>query len=182
LIVMLSSSDKEQMVRKSGLVNQTKIIISFLFKRSGKEELTASDLYLSLSMDLRWFSPKEAKDFVNSALLQNFLIKKGAQIKPNFDYKKIAVPVDFYPSKQTFEEEKDKVNEERQDAVKLIIGRIIEKTEQDEQSVFEEIKEASNERNISLEVASLLVSRKYDIVVSAFFNQVEDKIFIENAE
>jgi len=170
------------MVRKSGLVNQTKIIISFLFKRSGKEELTASDLYLSLSMDLRWFSPKEAKDFVNSALLQNFLIKKGAQIKPNFDYKKIAVPVDFYPSKQTFEEEKDKVNEERQDAVKLIIGRIIEKTEQDEQSVFEEIKEASNERNISLEVASLLVSRKYDIVVSAFFNQVEDKIFIENAE
>ncbi len=179
---MLSSSDKEQMVRKSGLVNQTKIIISFLFKRSGKEELTASDLYLSLSMDLRWFSPKEAKDFVNSALLQNFLIKKGAQIKPNFDYKKIAVPVDFYPSKQTFEEEKDKVNEERQDAVKLIIGRIIEKTEQDEQSVFEEIKEASNERNISLEVASLLVSRKYDIVVSAFFNQVEDKIFIENAE
>jgi len=179
---MLSSSDKEQMVRKSGLVNQTKIIISFLFKRSGKEELTASDLYLSLSMDLRWFSPKEAKDFVNSALLQNFLIKKGAQIKPNFDYKKIAVPVDFYPSKQTFEEEKDKINEERQDAVKLIIGRIIEKTEQDEQSVFEEIKEASNERNISLEVASLLVSRKYDIVVSAFFNQVEDKIFIENAE
>jgi hypothetical protein len=179
---MLSSSDKEQMVRKSDLVNQTKIIISFLFKRSGKEELTASDLYLSLSMDLRWFSPKEAKDFVNSALLQNFLIKKGAQIKPNFDYKKIAVPVDFYPSKQTFEEEKDKVNEERQDAVKLIIGRIIEKTEQDEQSVFEEIKEASNERNISLEVASLLVSRKYDIVVSAFFNQVEDKIFIENAE
>jgi len=170
------------MVRKSDLVNQTKIIISFLFKRSGKEELTASDLYLSLSMDLRWFSPKEAKDFVNSALLQNFLIKKGAQIKPNFDYKKIAVPVDFYPSKQTFEEEKDKVNEERQDAVKLIIGRIIEKTEQDEQSVFEEIKEASNERNISLEVASLLVSRKYDIVVSAFFNQVEDKIFIENAE
>lgn len=162
--------------------SEIKIIISFLFKRSGKEELTASDLYLSLSMDLRWFSPKEAKDFVNSALLQNFLIKKGAQIKPNFDYKKIAVPVDFYPSKQTFEEEKDKVNEERQDAVKLIIGRIIEKTEQDEQSVFEEIKEASNERNISLEVASLLVSRKYDIVVSAFFNQVEDKIFIENAE
>ena len=66
--------------------------------------------------------------------------------------------------------------------VKSIIGQIVEKTEQDEQSVFEEIKEASSERNISLEVAALLVSRKYDIVVSAFFDQVEDKIFIENAE
>lgn len=162
--------------------SEIKIIISFLFKRSGKEELTASELYLPLSMDLKWFSPKEAKDFVNSALLQNFLIKKGDQIKSNFDYKKIAVPVGFYPSKQTFEGEKDKVNEERQDVMKLIICQIAEKTEQDEQSVFEEIKEASNERDISLEVAALLVSRKYDIVVSAFLDQVEDKIFIENAE
>jgi hypothetical protein len=162
--------------------SEIKIIISFLFKRSGKEELTASELYLPLSMDLKWFSPKEAKDFVNSALLQNFLIKKGDQIKPNFDYKKIAVPVGFYPSKQTFKEEKDKVKEENQDVVKLIIGQIIEKTEQNEQSVFEEIKKAANKRTISLEVAALLVSKKYDIVVSAFFDQVEDKIFIENAE
>jgi len=179
---MLSSSDKEQMVRKSDLVNQTKIIISFLFKRSGKEELTASELYLPLSMDLKWFSPKEAKDFVNSALLQNFLIKKGDQIKSNFDYKKIAVPVGFYPSKQTFEREKDKINEERQDVMKLIICQKDKKTEQNEQSVFEEIKEVSNKRNISLEVAALLISRKYDIVVSVFLDQVEDKIFIENAE
>jgi len=162
--------------------SEIKIIISFLFKRSGKEELTASELCLPLSMDLRWFSPKEVKGFVNSALLQNFLIKKGDQIKPNFDYKKIAVPVGFYPSKQTIEEEKGNVNEEMQDVVKSIMGQIVEKTEQDEQNVFEEIKEASNERNISLEVAALLVSKKYDIVVSAFFDQVEDRIFIENAE
>ncbi len=126
--------------------SEIKIIISFLFKRSGKEELTASELYLPLSMDLKWFSPKEAKDFVNSALLQNFLIKKGDLIKPNFDCKKIAVPVGFYPSKQIFEEEADRVNEERQDVVKLIIGQVVEKTEQDEQSVFEEIKEVSNEK------------------------------------
>ena len=162
--------------------SEMKIIISFLFKRSGKEELTASDLYLPLSIDLKWFSPREAKDIVNSALLQKLLIKKGDQIKPNFDYKKIEIPVGFYPSKQTFEENNDEVNEERQDVVELIIGQIIEKTEQDEQNVFEEIKELSNERNISLDVASLLVSRKYDIVVSTFFDQVEDKILTEIAE
>ena len=162
--------------------SEIEIIISFLFKRSGKEELTASDLYLPLSIDLKWFSPREAKDIVNSALMQKLLIKKGDQIKPNFDYKKIEIPVGFYPSKQTFEEKNDKVNEERQDVVELIIGQIIEKTEQDEQNVFEEIKELSNERNISLDVASLLVSRKYDIVVSTFFDQVEDKILTEIAE
>ncbi|MCK5030346.1 MAG: DUF2240 family protein [Thermoplasmatales archaeon] len=162
--------------------SEIKIIISFLFKRSGKEELNVSELYLPLSMDLKWFSPKNAKGFINSALLKKFLIEKGDRIKPNFDYKKIAIPVGFYPSKQTFEEEKNKVNEERQDVVKLITEKIIEKTEQDEQSVFEEIKETANKRNISLEVAALLVSKKYDIIVSAFFDQVEGKIFTENAE
>jgi len=162
--------------------SEIKIIISFLFKRSGKEELTDSDLYLPLSMDLKWFSPKEAKEFVNSALLHKFLIKKGDHFKPNFDHEKIKVPVGFYPSKQPFEEEKYTVNEDRQDVLKSIIGHIIEKTELDEQSVFKEIKEASNERTLSLEVAALLVSKKYDIVASAFFDQVEDKIFIENAE
>jgi len=162
--------------------SETRIIISFLFKRSGKEKLTASELYLPLSMDLKWSSPNEAKEFINSALMQNLLIKKGDQIKPNFDYRKILIPVGFYPSKKVFKEEKDKLNEERQDVVKLIMGQIVEKTEQDEKSFFEEIKDAAKERNISLGVAALLVSRDYDIIVSAFIDQVEDEIFIENAE
>lgn len=162
--------------------SEIKIIISFLFKRSGKEELTASDLYLSLSMDLKWFSPREAKDFVNSALLKKLLIKKGEYIKPNFDYKKIVVPFNFYPSKQTVEEDKDKVKEEKKGVVKLIIEKIIEKAEKDEQNVFDEIREMSNEKNISLDVAALLISRKYGIIVRTFFDQIEDKLLSEIAE
>ena len=161
--------------------SEIKIIISFLFKRSGKEELTFSELYLPLSMDLKWFSPKESKGFVNSALRQKFLIKKDDLIKPNFDYKKIIVPVGFYPSKQAFNEEIE-TNEERPDVIKLIIKQIIEKTDQDEHNILEEIKEISKERNISLEVAALLVSVGYDVSVDDFFEGVEDKIFIENAE
>lgn len=161
--------------------SEVKIIISFLFKRSGKEELTFSELYLPLSMDLKWFSPKEAKEFVNSALKRKFLIKKDDLIKPNFDYRKTIVPVGFHPSKQAFNEEIE-ANEERPDMIKLIIKQIIEKTDQDEHNILEEIKEISKERNISLEVAALLVSVGHDIPVDNFLEGVEDKIFIENAE
>ena len=113
--------------------------------------------------------------------MQNYLIKKGEKIKPNFEYKKIDVPVGFHPSKQTFEKGREKVKEKRQDVMKLIIEQIVKKTEQDGQSIFEEIKEAANKKNIYLEVAALLISKKYDIVVSTFLNQVEDKIFLENS-
>ena len=74
---------------------EIRIIIAFLFKRSGKEELSLSELYLPLSMDMKWFSPKQAREIMNSALKQKLLTKKGELVKPNFDYKNVVVPVGF---------------------------------------------------------------------------------------
>ena len=82
--------------------SEVKIIIAFLFKRSGKEELSLSELYLPLSMGFQWFTPKQAKDFVNHAVQQKLLSKKGDVLKPNFEYKKIVVPLGFRPSKESF--------------------------------------------------------------------------------
>jgi len=161
--------------------SEVKIIISFLFKRSGKEELTFSELYLPLSIDLKWFSPKESKAFVNSAILKKFLIKKGELIIPNFDYKKIIVPFGFNPSKQQYNEDME-AKKENPDVIKQIIKQIIEKTNQNDHSILEEIKEIKKERSISLEVAALLVCVGYDIDVSIFFDRIEEKIFVEDAK
>ena len=85
------------------MTSDAEIVIAFLYKRSGKEELSFSELYLNLSMELNWFTPDEAKDFVNLTIKQGLLIKKGEIIKPNFDFNKIVVPVGFTPSKNIFE-------------------------------------------------------------------------------
>ena len=53
--------------------SEWEIIIAFLFKRSGREELSFSDLYLTLSIDLNWFTPEDAKAFVNMAIKQKLL-------------------------------------------------------------------------------------------------------------
>ena len=53
--------------------SESEIIIAFLFKRSGKAKLSFSDLYLTLSMDLNWFTPDDAKSFLNLTLKQNLL-------------------------------------------------------------------------------------------------------------
>ncbi len=78
--------------------SEAQIIISFLFKRSGKDELKDSEIYLPLSLELGWFSAREARDFVTYAIEQKLLVKKGALLTPGFDVKKILVPVGFYPS------------------------------------------------------------------------------------
>ena len=162
------------------MTSELETIIAFLFKRSGKEELTPSDLYLPLSMDLQWFSPNQAKTFVNMALQQKLLIKKDGKLKPSFDYEKIVVPVGFRPSKKPIEEKE--VKEEKLDAIKTIITRIAEKTGQDEKSIIEKIKEVEKERNVRLEIAALLVGKDYDIDVDDCFDEIEEKLFRESKE
>ena len=162
--------------------SEAEIVIAFLFKRSGKEELSLSEFYLPLSMDLKWFSPKQAKAFVSHAVEQKLLIKKGDLVKPNFGYKKVVVPIGFQPSKQIFEEKKEDIKEEKEDVMKTIISRIVKKTCLDAQSVAEKIKSIEKEKNITSEIAALLVGKEYDASVEDCFGDVEDKIFRENRE
>jgi len=162
------------------MTSEVETIIAFLFKRSGKEELTTSDLYLPLSMDLQWFTPNQAKTFVNMALQQKLLIKKEGKLKPSFDYEKIVVPVGFRPSKKPIEEKE--VKEEKLDAVKTIINRIVEKTGLDEKSVTEKIKDVEIEKNLCPDVAALLVGKEYDVDVDDCFDEIEEKLFRESKE
>ena len=45
--------------------SELEIVITFVYNRSGKSELSFSDLYLTLSMELNWFTPDDAKEFIN---------------------------------------------------------------------------------------------------------------------
>ena len=163
--------------------SETEIIITFLFKRSGKSKLSFSDLYLNLSMDLNWFTPEDAKDFVNLALKQKLLTKKGESIQPNFDYDKIVVPVGFTPSKRVLDVKKVKKHDKKDETVlKKIVKRVVEKTDLDERQAIEKINTTAKEKNITKEVAALLFGKEYDLSLEEFFEEIEEKIYTENRE
>lgn len=158
--------------------SEKEIIISFLFKRSGKELLRFSDLYLALSMDLNWFTPDDAKTFINMALKQNILTKKGEFLKPNFNYEKTIIPVGFSPSKKVFEikEEKKKVKEE-DSVLENIITLLSDKTDLKRAHIIELINSITKEKNITEEVAALLVGKQYNIYFDEFYEKIEEIIF-----
>lgn len=163
--------------------SEEKVAIAFLFKRSGKNEISLSEFCLSLSMDLNWFSPTQAKDFVKHALQRRMLMKEGNRIKPNFDWKNIAVPVGFRPSPQIFEEEKkEEGQKETPDVTNMLVQRIVEKTAKDEQSVVEQIKSIERKKNICFDIAALMLSEEYGVSLDVYFVDVEKKLFRENRE
>ncbi len=159
--------------------SEIKIIIAFLFKRSGKKEMAQSELYLTLSMDLKWFSPQKAKEFVNSTLQNNILVKKGAFLTPTFDVNKITIPTGFRPSKEVFYKQKE---EESPDIIENIVKRIAEDTGQNAKDIFEKIKYVEKEKNVILEVAALLIGREYNIALDNYFEGTECKIFKESTK
>ncbi len=154
------------------MTSDAEIVIAFLFKRSGRNELKTSELYLPLSMDLKWFSPNEARVFVNRALKQTLLNKKGEFVSPNFDYENIIIPAGFRPSKQLIKEEKETI-EEKQNIMKIITERITEKTDLGEEKVIEKINSISQQKHITIEVAAALVGKEFNIYLDDCFEEIE---------
>jgi hypothetical protein len=157
--------------------SETEIIITFLFKRSGKLKLPFSELYLTLSMDLNWFTPDDAKAFVNLALKQKLLTKKEEFLKPSFEYEKIVVPVGFVPSKQIFKEKRVEKPKEKTDILDKIISQIAEETYLGTQEVSDKIIDIAQEKNITKDVAAILVGKEYNLNLEDFFDKVEERIF-----
>ena len=93
------------------------------------------------------------------------------------------VPVGFHPSKLTFEEEKSVEKPvKEQDVLKKSILRIVEKTNLAEGKILEKIKAVEKEKNISSEVAALLVGKDYNVSIEDLFDEIEEEIFTKNKE
>jgi hypothetical protein len=158
--------------------SEAKIIIAFLFKRSGKTSLKDSELYLPLSMELGWFSSKEAQEFVSYTVKHELLIKKDGLLQPNFPLENIAIPVGFTPSKKTFKEKSNAKKEEN--IMDQIICHIAGKTNRDEKEILTEITGLAIEKNILPSVAALYVARTYELDVSDWCDTVEKSIVTGN--
>lgn len=158
--------------------SEAKIIIAFLFNRSGKKELRDAELYLPLSMELAWFSTKESQEFVKSVIEQGLLTKKDGMLIPTFALDDIKIPVGFIPSKRSFHEKQDEHN--AQSSIDQLLLFISSKTNKKKDVIQEEISRESQEKNILFEVAALFVARKYDLDISTWYNDVEQRLFKGN--
>jgi hypothetical protein len=159
---------------------EAKIILAFLFNRSGKTMLPEAELYLPLSMELGWFSTKESQQFVKYAMKKELLMKKDGMLSPNFTLEKIKIPVGFTPTKKTFSETTDQQKEE--DIIEEIVSHIYAQTHQDRTEIHDEIKKEEKEKNLLAEVAVLYVARKHRVDISDWYDRVENSIVKGNKE
>jgi hypothetical protein len=79
--------------------------VAFLFRRSGEAELAEDEFIRQASLDLHWFSPKDARRFLESARALGYLSAGGAprSVRPSFGVEGVEVPLDFRATPQMLE-------------------------------------------------------------------------------
>ena len=150
--------------------SEEEIIIAFIYKRSGKQIISESELYLSLSMDLGWMTATEAQQFVQTIKEFKLVTEHANGLEPTFKIDTVNVPRGFTPTKkQVKEKQAMKLQEKLTDK---ILRRIHEQTGQPIQQLSEETAALTAEKKIIAEVAALWVARRHDCDVSDFFELI----------
>lgn len=160
---------------------EKKIIIAFLFKRSGKKEVKASDLYLTLSLELAWFSSQHAKQFIEQAIQQNFLEKKNDLLTPTFDISTVEIPVGFRPKKHqqtpaSTEKQNTAANKKETDVTSSLITHICHHIGKPKEEIQTKIQELQNQKQITREVAAVLFAYTHHISTKEFYKEVEQSM------
>ena len=175
---------------------ETKRVIKFLFERSGETQPTEHQLELVASMELRWFTPKQAKKLFDHARELNlFESDDDGKLVLKFDPEDIQIPVGFKPREDLLERldtKRDELIEERQDELAVqtdkrktkpdsggedlfmqIINRITEKKGLEKTEVISKINKKQREIDLEIEVLALLVAQELQVDVKDLTDNVE---------
>jgi hypothetical protein len=133
--------------------------IALLFRRKGKELLTEKEFVFSASMDLRWFSPKEAQRLLDVGITGGYLQKKNGNIVPTFDTSLIEVPLDYKPGKDIFEH----VPNKPRDFFSEIVDKIVKTKSVPKREVVSRVNKKQELLGIDVEPAALLVASDYGL-------------------
>lgn len=139
------------------MTTETKQLVAFLFQRSGTELLSAQEIYMTLSYELGWMTPGEAKKLIARAVDQGLLQEKKEGYVPTFDPRGIDIPLGFHIDGLVAEEVpttpvSDNVVEEVVEALK--------KGGWNEREARQRIQETARQQHILSEAAAVVVAHQ----------------------
>jgi len=148
-------------------LEKLKEVIAFLYNRAGKEELTAQELRLAMSMDLRWFSPKEAEEIVDLFQNKRLLIRKGSGgLRPAFKYKNLTIDRDLHPTKEEL-----LGGSGDEPLFVRMVGHITDRADEEKRNVISRVNRKAGEMGIEVEAAVMLVGDEMGVDMSPFADE-----------
>ena len=138
--------------------------VSMPFKRKGKEQLKDMEFVMALSMDLKWFTPDQARSVLAEAQKSGLLKRDGEFVRPSFDISRIEIPSGFKP---------ETVVIEKKTVFERVIERIITSTGIEKRKVVSMINKKQEElsKQVVIEVSAILVAIENGVVVDDLIDE-----------
>ncbi|MCK5024535.1 MAG: DUF2240 family protein [Thermoplasmata archaeon] len=152
-------------------MSEIEVALAQLFRKKGKSSLTEKEFVFAASLDLRWFTPKEAQKFLDISMENKLLVLDGEKVKPTFDYKGVEIPKGYAPAIELL-----------QSSVKpkgiflKIVDQISTEKDMPSKEVISAVNLTQDRMNIDVEVAALIVARQYGVDISEYIDQIEEEI------
>lgn len=72
--------------------------VAYLFRRSGRDEMSESEIWRTLSFELNWFPPKDARRLAEGLPRTGMVTRTDdGGLAPRFNVEAVKVPLDFRP-------------------------------------------------------------------------------------
>ena len=138
--------------------------VSMPFKRKGKEQLKDMEFVMALSMDLKWFTPDQARSVLAEAKMSGLLKSDGELVRPSFDISKIEIPSGFKP---------ETVAIEKKTVFERVIERIITSTGIEKRKVVSMINKKQEElsKQVAIEVSAILVAIENGVIADDLIDE-----------
>lgn len=159
-----------------GYTQEIKQSLKMLFDHFGSSKISEKDFIMGTSMDLRWFSPKDAQKFYESALDRGLISVDSEGVSLQFDNSSVNVPLDFIPSDRVLQPSKPDGASAEASLLMILVDEVIKKSELSKKDVISRINRKKEKLGIDIEVAAMLVASAHGIDITGYSGRVEKEI------
>ncbi len=152
-------------------MSELEVAIAQVFRKKGKSSMPESDFVFAISMDFRWFTPKEAQKLLDLGLESQLLTVEDGKVKPTFDYQTVEIPRGYAPGQELLER-----TPEPKGLFMKMVDEMAKAASMPAKDIISQVNMVQDRMGIDIEVAALVVARNLGIDMPGYLDSVEEDI------
>ncbi|MDO9536730.1 MAG: DUF2240 family protein [Thermoplasmata archaeon] len=152
-------------------MSELQVALAQVFRKKGKSSMPENDFVFAVSLDFRWFTPKEAQKLLELGLDSELLAMKDGIVSPTFDFKATEIPKGYSPAPELILQ-----NKQPRGLFLKIVDMISQSKNLPTKDVISQINQTQDRMSVDIEVAALVVAKNFELDVSKYLDLVEEEI------
>jgi len=155
------------------LSDELKKCITVLFRQKGKDLMNEREFVYAASMDLHWFSPKDAQKLLDISIKNDLLRLSQGLLAPTFKITDKNLEMDYRPAEDILQNSK---KDDKIDPFMHIVEKIAKTSKLSKKEIVARTNKIRERIPVYIEVAALITARNLGIDIGKEIEMVRNEI------